>query len=350
MTHNTTPHVGGQPQEFVPQVYAPPVQPTRETEQLEYHRLYRGIRNYRWWKPLLLLVLAGAFYLAFNLVIGIAYVVVGFAVAPQLLEADFLNGLLVPDTQNPASMVAGLGLVALMIPAVWLGMLCLGIRPLGRGWSVSLRLRWGLVWRTGLLAIGVMAVITLLDTVIAPLFGSGTAAAAPASESANFDPTLAMWSLLWIVLLVPFQAAAEEYVFRGMLMQILGSWVRSPWLAMLLPTLLFALAHIYDIWGLLVVAAMGFTAAWLAWRTGGLEAAVAIHVVNNLLAFGVMASGASAETGQTVEGAGPSSVIAQVIGLALFAWLTEKIWKRGGWSRTRVDTVALTPQQLSTLG
>ena len=339
-------NLGQPPAQYLPPVVPPAAfaaLPLQETEPLEYHRLYRGIRNYRWLKPLLMLVLAGAFYLAFNVVIGVVFGIVAIAVAPQWLDIEFINSLVVPDTQNPASIAVGLGAVALMIPAVWLAMLCLGIRPLGRGWSVGLRLRRGLIWRTGLLAIGVMGVITLLDSVVSPLFSGVSSDAPPAAASPEFDPTLALWSALFIVLLVPFQAAAEEYVFRGMLMQVLGAWVRSPWLAMLLPTLLFALAHIYDIWGLLAVAAMGFTAAWLAWRTGGLEAAVAIHVVNNLVAFGVMATGVTGETGQTVTGAGPGTVIAEVIGLALFAWVTELIWKRGGWSRTRIDFVAPRP-------
>lgn len=336
-----------EPQTGAPPVYYAP--PTRETEPLEYHRLYRGIKNYRWWKPLLVLVLSAAIYFAMNIVIGIVFAIVAVVAAPQLLDIAAIEALTIPDTQNPLSLLVGLGAVALMIPAVWLGMLSVGIRPLGRGWSVALRLRWGLIWRTGLLSIGAIVVITVVDTLLAPLFGVA-AAAEPAAARADFDPTLALWSMLIIVLLVPFQAAAEEYVFRGMLMQVLGAWVRSPWLAMLLPTLLFALAHIYDIWGLLAVAVMGFTAAWLAWRTGGLEAAVAVHVVNNLVAFGVMATGLTGETGQTVEGAGPSSLIAQVIGLGLFAWATELIFKRGGWSRTRVDVVQLSPKDVAALG
>lgn len=332
-----------------PLVYAPQDIPTRQTEPLEYHRLYRGIKNYRWWKPLLVLLLSATYYLVINLVIGIVIAIVMVATAPQMLDVGAIESLIVPDTQNPMSILLGLGAVALMIPCVWLGMLSVGIRPMGRGWSVALRLRWGLIWRTGLLAIGALIVISVVDALLFPLFSGGTVSEPAAGASPDFNVTAALWSALFILLLVPVQAAAEEYVFRGMLMQVIGSWVRSPWLAMLLPTVLFALGHIYDVWGLLVVGVMGFAAAWLAWRTGGLEAAVAVHVVNNLVAFGVMTTGLSAETGQTVEGAGPSSLIAQVVGLGLFVWATEWVFKRGGWSRTRVDTVNLTPREIAAL-
>ena len=98
-------------------------------------------------------------------------------------------------------------------------------------------------------------------------------------------------SALVILLLVPFQAAAEEYVFRGILMQSLGAWVRWAPLAIVLPTVLFAFGHIYDIWGLLDVAAFGLAAAWITWRTGGLEAGIVMHTVNNVVLFLLLASG-----------------------------------------------------------
>nr|BFF12658.1 hypothetical protein GCM10025699_39610 [Microbacterium flavescens] len=39
-----------------------------------------------------------------------------------------------------------------------------------------------------------------------------------------------------IVLLVPLQATAEEYAFRGFAMQALGSWIAWPVVAIVLPT------------------------------------------------------------------------------------------------------------------
>jgi hypothetical protein len=44
-----------------------------------------------------------------------------------------------------------------------------------------------------------------------------------------------------ILLLVPLQAAAEEYIFRGYLMQSIGRWLRHPAFAILLPVPLFVL-------------------------------------------------------------------------------------------------------------
>ena len=52
-------------------------------------------------------------------------------------------------------------------------------------------------------------------------------------------------ALVIILVLTPFQAAAEEYVFRGFLAQILGSWVRFAPVAIIVPTAIFAVgAHL----------------------------------------------------------------------------------------------------------
>ena len=96
-----------------------------------------------------------------------------------------------------------------------------------------------------------------------------------------------------ILLLTPLQAAGEEYLFRGYLTQAFGS-VRvgrraAQTLAVLGPALIFALFHglsqeppvFFDRF------AFGVVAGILVIRTGGLEAAIAMHVLNNFLAFGL---------------------------------------------------------------
>lgn len=316
-----------------------------DTEPLEYHRLLRGIPRYRWWKPLVMLLLAAAIYGVFNLLIGAAWFAIILA---QNLEAfassdtdAFLETLfseLMLDTQNPLSVFMNLSAVILMIPAVLLAMLATGMRPVGRIWSVAARIRWGLLGRT--LGFAVLAII------VTNAVGIGLSIALHPGALAEEAPPLpevdlgaALLSLLFVLLLVPFQAAAEEVVFRGVFMQVLGSWLRSPWFGILIPSVLFALAHIYDVWGMTVVGLLGVAAAWLTWRTGGLEAAIGIHVVNNLFAFGVLASGVSGETSQAAEGAGIESVIGQAAGLGVYVWLVTASFRKHRYGRTRIDRI-----------
>ena len=95
--------------------------------------------------------------------------------------------------------------------------------------------------------------------------------------------------LLVIAFLTPFQAAGEEYLFRGYLTQAFGGLFHRAWVAVLVPAFLFGLAHglgqsvpvFFDRF------AFGLVAGTLVVLTGGLEAGIAMHVLNNWLAFGL---------------------------------------------------------------
>lgn len=315
-----------------------------DTEPLEYHRLLRGMARYRWWKPALILLLAGAIYMFFSAILVVVWFGIIVVQQPDFFsavdEAAFTDRLLAEvalDTQNPLSIFMNLLSVILMIPAVQLAMLIMGARPIGRIWSVATRIRWGIIGRCLGLALLAVVVTNVVGTLIGMALDAGSLA--EETQLPSIDLSAALVSLLFVLLLVPLQATAEEVVFRGLFMQVLGSWLRSPWFAILIPSVVFALAHIYDIWGMLVVGMMGFVAAWLTWRTGGLEAAIAIHVVNNLIAFGILASGITGETAQTAEGAGIELVIGEAVGLALYAWLVMRSFRKRGYGRTRIDRV-----------
>jgi uncharacterized protein len=88
----------------------------------------------------------------------------------------------------------------------------------------------------------------------------------------------------------PFQAAGEEYGFRGLILRVVGGWTRSARrglvLAIVISSVLFAMVHVstsglLNLW--YIVFAVG--AAWITWRTGGLEIAVVLHAVYNATQF-----------------------------------------------------------------
>ena len=295
-----------------------------------YHRLLRAQPDYRWWRPLVAVAVAGAAILATNVSISIMLVVAvgaerGFdALLDPTIAADAIL-----DAGSPLSLLLGLGSVAVWLPCVFLGCVVAGIRPLGALHSVAGRFRWR--WLLSCLwpAFAIVGVTILVTAVILPLAFGETLY--PPSVPAG---TLLL-SVLVILLLVPFQAAAEEYVFRGLLMQALGSWVAFPLLALVLPTLLFTLGHLYDIWGLIDVAIFGLVAAWLTWRTGGLEAAIALHVANNVVVFLVLASGVGGGTAVTSETGGPLALIPSV--LMEGAYVALVLWQG---RRARLATTA----------
>lgn len=328
----------GAPQQWA-WAQAPQAMQTVETEPLEYHRLLRGSAAYRWWKPLLLLLLSAVFFGVMTVALSLAFVPVLLFADPDYAMDIATGASEVLDTQRPISVLLSLLSIIIMMPAVILAMLVMGMRPVGRVWSVATRIRWGLLGR--LLGVAVLAVVVMNAVGIAVEIALDPASLTePLPESERgFDASAALLSLLFVLLLVPLQATAEEVVFRGLFMQVLGSWLKNPWFAIVIPSVGFALLHIYDVWGLVAVGLLGVVAAWLTWRTGGLEAAIAIHVVNNLIAFGIMTSGVAGETAQTADGGGVGGVIGEIAGLAVFIWLTLRVFAKGGHGRERIDLI-----------
>ena len=362
-----------------------------ETEPLEYHQLLRGVPRPRWWKPLVGLLLGVLYYLTLSTGFTLVMFSIAAATASGPLTQQDMLVLATPDTQRPLSMVTALGSIALMIPAALLAMLSVGLSPVGRLWSVALRIRWRWIGRAILPAFVALLVINAVGIGLGLLLAPSENQLA--AEPPGFDANAALWSVLIILLLVPLQSTAEELVFRGAFMQAIGAWrnrvwfvivlavglplaalsfylsgglsgllekgsnvlivgalvfgaatlmrwrTGSPLVAVALPSFVFAFAHIYEIWGMLSVASMALVAAWLVWRTGGLEAAITLHVVNNIVGFLMMTLAFGGETKQTAEGGSAISLLASVLGQVLFAWWIDRDFKRVDGRRTRIDRV-----------
>jgi uncharacterized protein len=224
----------------------------------------------------------------------------GFIVLPLLVEALFTAGLAIAgkssaqitaildtDHLTPTGL-ANLNIsLAAIIPVVLLvSWLVNGLAP---GWVVSVVRR--IRWRWFLTCLG-LAVITLFVTVLVSSVLPDQGDNNDLSGSANPFTHTMLEFLLVILLLTPLQAAGEEFCFRGYLTQafggVFGRWPRlGRALAVLGPALLFALAHgtqnvplFFDRF------AFGLVSGILVIATGGLEAGIAMHVLNNFLAFG----------------------------------------------------------------
>lgn len=156
------------------------------------------------------------------------------------------------------SEVRNLAVMAAALPAPFLA-----AKWSGRSWrdlfGPAQRVRWGLLARCLLVAGGVYA------TVLAWRLASG-----------GFI-NIALVATCFIV--VPLQAAAEEAIFRGSLPQLIGG---SAWLAYGLPGLVFVVGHTGGPFSLVGVAAFAACVSYLAWRSDGLEAPVALHTCTNL--------------------------------------------------------------------
>ncbi|QYH19366.1 CPBP family intramembrane metalloprotease [Corynebacterium aquatimens] len=136
--------------------------------------------------------------------------------------------------------------------------------------SVAKRVRWDIVGKSAAIAVPPYAIWLAINA---------------ADGEAQFT-RFTLCLLVVYILVTPLQAATEELLFRASLPQILGARLRSPWLAYGIPMIPFIFLHIYNWLGLLDIVVFAACAAYLTWRTGGIEAAVVLHAANNIMVFG----------------------------------------------------------------
>lgn len=93
------------------------------------------------------------------------------------------------------------------------------------------------------------------------------------------------WGYFAIGLAAPI---AEEFVFRGAILRSLLGWAkrgsRSPWIAILLSALLFAIAH-FNPGQMIHAFLVGILLGWMYWRTGSIIPGIVYHWVNNSVAY-----------------------------------------------------------------
>jgi membrane protease YdiL (CAAX protease family) len=141
--------------------------------------------------------------------------------------------------------------------------------------SIAGGFRWGLFWRF----VAVAVPILLASLGIEVWLGGGL------ELVWNNDS----WFLIIAILLTtPFQAAGEEYGVRGILARSVGSWFGSRRVGLVVATVttsvVFMLLHgAGDPWLNGYYFGFGVVSSILVWKTGGLEAPIAMHVVNNLV-------------------------------------------------------------------
>jgi membrane protease YdiL (CAAX protease family) len=224
------------------------------------------------------LILVGTVAVA-TVLYGVSLVAGQIADVPR--DADDLP--ILPPLADTAVALAG---IAAGLPLVLLAARLVQRRPAGTVSSVLGRVRWGWLALCLLPAFAAIVLMFVASFVLAPLFPVSSAAGDTGAWVGG-GPFLRAVAVL--VLIVPFQAAAEEYVFRGWLLQAVGSMnvVRGRlWPAVLVQAVLFAAVHGWGtVWGFVDLVIWACFMGWLTVRTGGLEAAIALHLANNLLSM-----------------------------------------------------------------
>ncbi|WP_157974212.1 CPBP family intramembrane glutamic endopeptidase, partial [Desertihabitans aurantiacus] len=291
-----------------------PEPPALPVESRAYHQFYRT-PSHAWWKPLAVvaLVVGGAFHLSIGL--SLAGIVV-----------DLLTGRLeVADLQSftlslePGLFTANNLVLAALIP---LGMLAqwavYGQTP---RWLSSVQggLRWRWLAICTAVTLPVLLAVTVVELVLNPVEWVGT--------------DVVLWLVL-VLLTTPLQAAGEEYGLRGTLNRAVAAWVSDPRVSFLVGAVVSSVVFMFlhaalDPWLNVYYFCFGMLACVLCWRTGGLEAAIALHVVNNVISFVVtILAGQMDSTFERGVGTASPAVLIQVLVLALTTVLIDRIFAR----------------------
>jgi membrane protease YdiL (CAAX protease family) len=208
------------------------------------------------------------------------------------------------------------------IPCVW--MLWAVLHGMGIGWSSSVlgRLRWRLFLPYTGLALAVLGAGIGLSVVLGLLLGD---------EGVTGPVPGVGWLLVVVLLTTPLQSAAEEYVFRGYLSQTVAGWIGRPQAGALVAAVttaaLFSALHAPpDVPTFLDRFAFGLAASAVVWLTGGLEAAIVLHAVNNVLVFvlaGLLGDGVA--TTEVPLGLGLVSLVVSFLTMAAYVAVVARM-------------------------
>ncbi|MGH3729210.1 MAG: lysostaphin resistance A-like protein [Micromonosporaceae bacterium] len=290
-----------------------------------YHRM-AAVAGHAWWRPIMGTLLLVALYVGLLLAVLLPPVLV-----VSLVPA--VDQLLPGPVWETVGMLISL---ALIIPAVLLAARIVQRRRVGTVSSVRGRLRWGWLWRC--LAVAAPAVILTVTIVTGIEVTHGT------MELSREGITGGDWvgwpgfltGAGFVLLLVPLQAAAEEYFARGWILQTFGAYLRTPWPGIVAGATVFALLHgLSELSGFVGLMWFGVMFGWLAVRTGGLEAGIAYHTVNNVIGFLVIAAfGGLGSAGDSTAADAPWSLpLVEAVVLPLYALCVLRWHRRRGYDR-----------------
>ena len=248
---------------------------------------------YAAWRPIVgLLIMVVSAILVLPLVL-MPVLAIGIAIQGGNFEHEFTAAVNQTKVTPAAMLYINLTLAGLVLAAWFVVRFVHQLRP---RWLMSVRP--GIRWRFFFVCLA-LSMVAIIAQLIVGAFLPGDV---DATGNHLVHWTGQTYALALVVLFTtPLQAMGEEYAFRGYAMQAFGSltaainrgWDRArqeKWavaIAILASAGLFALAHGTQNFPLFFDRfAFGLLAGYLVYRTGGLEAGIALHIWNNLIAFG----------------------------------------------------------------
>ncbi len=287
-----------------------------------YLEIARAGKN-EWWRYMISFATIFAVWFvigAIPVILLLAYVIIDGDPATNFTAAGFTGISVLLDFT--ATMLTFLPFIAATIFSVRV----IHARPLKTLITAAPRIRWNRLF-TGAGAWFTLAVlISFIESI-----------RYPGRYTLTFQPTLLLIYFIIAIILIPIQTSAEEFFFRGYLLQWMGLRLKNKWILSLINGILFFIPHIANpemaansiLMGLGYFA-FGFFACLITLQDNGMELALGMHAANNLFSalfanYTVTALPSPALfTIQTLDPA--YGLISTTIGMIIF-YLTLFRWK-----------------------
>ena len=278
-----------------------------DKEFSDFITLPRTFEKYRWYKPIIVFIIGFILMVIFQLVMDEIFInLYGLSFVDNLVNGGYevLNNAL-------AELYSDLGVIV-MIPALYIASKIVRDRPFSS--YISKSGRWN--FKLYLKALAIPLVLFIIFNAIS---------AAITGPEGTFQ--LSFSYLIVILIFLPLQCIAEELVFRGLIMQTFGAWFKIPIVAVILQSIIFALSHGYNTFGLFEIFVSGLIFGFFAWKTNDLEVSSALHTANNLsislfVMLGIITPTSSPQLWETV---------ASIVFLILLAIIMHYIGNRWDW-------------------
>ena len=232
-----------------------------ENKIREFVTFPKTFENYKWYRPILVMILTAIFLGIFVSIVTFIYTgIYGWDFVLSLSRRGYES-----MNTEAGQIFMDLGIV-LILPSLYLASKVIKDRPFSSYGSS----RGGFNYRLYFKALIIPLVMYIIFEAL--IF-----------KSANGINHFSVLFFIACLILVPLQCIAEEYMFRGLIMQTLGSWFNIPILALIIQTILFTLTHGYNSLGLIEVFVSGLILGILTLKTNGIEVSSAWHTVNNLI-------------------------------------------------------------------
>lgn len=228
----------------------------------EYITFPRSFEKYRWYKPILVFIVGAIIYTILNVIL----VAVFSGIYGENIVNTVVNGGYEVLNTVTGQILSDLSII-LIIPSLFIATKIVKDRPFSSysssrgGWNFKLYFK-----------------SLIIPFIFFMIFGFVETAINGSNGTYHF-------SLLFLIITlisVPLQCIAEEYVYRGLIMQTFGSWFKIPILAIILQSIIFALSHGYNSLGNIEIFFSGLVMGFLAWKANGIEVSSAFHTANNL--------------------------------------------------------------------